>query len=202
MKSWAKPTPELVTRAIAGMPHSEQQRYFFDRLENPEWIEPLRKAGSLTSYPHPVREEKSIGYYLWPAGGYLSRMAKFKPDLVADIMAKFPATENPFVIQDILTAAASMPPASARKLADAVARTPLSRGLIVWRGARWRSCVRSGSGRTSRSLSEDIAIRSSRSSRSSPNYDCHPLAANTGMQLVLEFVGSITAISLESMAAI
>ena len=131
MKSWAKPTPELVTRAIAGMPHPEQQRYFFERLENPEWIEPLRKARFFDQLPTPVREENSIGYYLWPAGRYLSRMAKFKPDLVADIMAKFPATDNPFVVQDILTAAASMPPASALKLADAVARTPLSRGLIV-----------------------------------------------------------------------
>ena len=26
MKSWAKPTPELVTRAIASMPYLEQQR--------------------------------------------------------------------------------------------------------------------------------------------------------------------------------
>jgi hypothetical protein len=51
MKSWAKPTPELVTRAIAGMPHSEQQRYFFDRLENPEWIEPLRKAKFFDQLP-------------------------------------------------------------------------------------------------------------------------------------------------------
>ncbi len=130
MKSWAKPTPELVTRAIAGMPHSEQQRYFFDRLENPEWIEPLRKAKFFEQLPTPVKEEKSTGYYLWPASRYLSRMAKYKPELVADIMSRFPETENPFVIQDILDAAATMPPASAAKLADAVARTPLSRGLI------------------------------------------------------------------------
>jgi hypothetical protein len=57
-------------------------------------------------------------------------MAQFRPDLVAEIMAKFPATENPFVIQDILEAAGSMPPASATKLADAVARTPLSGGFV------------------------------------------------------------------------
>jgi hypothetical protein len=130
MKSWAKPTPELVTRAIAGMPHSEQQRYFFDRLENPEWIEPLRKAKFFDQLPTPVKEEKSTGYYLWPASRYLSRMARYKPDLVAEIMFRFPATDNPFVIQDILDAAASMPPDSAAKLADAVARTPLSGRLV------------------------------------------------------------------------
>ena len=130
MKSWAKPTPELVRRAIAGMPHAEQQRYFFDRLGNPEWIEPLRKAKFFDQIPTPVQEQDSIRYYLWPASRYLSRMAKFKPDLVAEIMAKFPATENPFVIQDILVAASGMPSASAAKLADAVARTTLGGGFV------------------------------------------------------------------------
>ena len=91
---------------------------------------PTQGDGSLISHPPRSGKQNSIGYYLWPAGRYLSRMAKFQPDLVADIMAKFPATDNPFVVQDILTAAASMPPASAVKLADAVARTALSGGFV------------------------------------------------------------------------
>jgi hypothetical protein len=123
MKSWKKPTPELVARAITGMPFPEQQRYFFDRLENPEWIEPLRKASFFAELPTPERDGNSVRYYLWPASRYLSRMATLKPELVAEIMAAFPATENPFVVQDILVAAASMPAVSAAKLADAVART-------------------------------------------------------------------------------
>ncbi len=130
MKSWVKPTPELVARAIAGMLHPEQQRYFFDRLENPEWIEPLRKAQFFAELPCSEHEDNWVRYYLWPASRYLSRVAALKPDLVAEIMAGFPTTENPYVIQDILIAANSMPAASAAKLADAVARTAHGGGFV------------------------------------------------------------------------
>ena len=43
MKSWKMPTPEQVAKAVALLGHVEQYRYFFDRLENPEWLLPLQK---------------------------------------------------------------------------------------------------------------------------------------------------------------
>ena len=89
MKSWKKPTPELVSRAIAGMPYLEQQRYFFERLDNPEWIEPLRKAKFFDQLPTPTHEGNVVTFYLWPASRYLARMAGLKPDLVAEIMGGF-----------------------------------------------------------------------------------------------------------------
>jgi hypothetical protein len=130
MKSWAKPTPELVTRAISGMLHSEQQRYFFERLENPEWIEPLRKARFFAELPAEKHEESVVTFYFWPASRYLSRMASLKPDLVAEVMSEFPETANPFVIQDILNAAQAMPPTAAAKLAEALARSARGSGFI------------------------------------------------------------------------
>jgi hypothetical protein len=130
MKSWAKPTPELVTRAIASMPYLEQQRYFFERLENPEWIEPLRKAKFFSDLPTETREGNVVTFYLWPASRYLSRMAGFKPDLVAQIMSAFPETANPFVMQDILNAARAMPPAASAKLAEALARSARGSGFV------------------------------------------------------------------------
>jgi hypothetical protein len=130
MKSWAKPTPELVTRAIASMPYLEQQRYFFERLENPEWIEPLRKAKFFSNLPTETREANVVTFYLWPASRYLSRMAGLKPDLVAEIMGAFPETGNPFVMQDILNAARDMPPTAAAKLAESLARSARGNGHI------------------------------------------------------------------------
>jgi hypothetical protein len=130
MKSWAKPTPELVTRAIAGMPYLEQQRYFFERLENPEWIEPLRKAKFFSDLPTETHEGNVVTFYLWPASRYLSRMAGLKPDLVAEIMSGFPETANPFVMQDILNAARTMPPTAAAKLAEAIARSARGSGFV------------------------------------------------------------------------
>lgn len=130
MKSCAKPTPELVTHAIAGMPYLEQQRYFFERLENPEWIEPLRKAKFFSNLPTETREGNVITFYLWPASRYLSRMAGLKPDLVAEIMGGFRETGNPFVMQDMLAAARAMPPSSAAKLAESWARSARGNGHI------------------------------------------------------------------------
>lgn len=130
MKSWTKPTPELVTRAIAGMPYLEQQRYFFERLENPEWIEPLRKAKFFSTVPTETREGNVVTFYRWPASRYLSRMAGLKPDLVAEIMSDFPETGNPFVMEDLLVAARAMPAPAAARLAESLARSARINGHI------------------------------------------------------------------------
>jgi hypothetical protein len=130
MKSWTKPTPELVTRAIAGMPYLEQQRYFFERLENPEWIEPLRKARFFANLPTETREGNVVTFYLWPASRYLARMASLKPDLIAEIMSEFPETANPFIMQDLLNAALALPPAAAAKLAETLAQSARCSGFI------------------------------------------------------------------------
>lgn len=130
MKSWKKPTPELVRRAIACMPYFEQRRYFFDRLENPEWIEPLRKSGFFDQLPTAKHEGNVVTFHQWPASRYLARMAGLKPDLVAEIMSGFLEIDNPFVINDILAAALAMPSAAAAKLANVLARSPLSAGFI------------------------------------------------------------------------
>ena len=130
MTSWKKPTPDLVARAIARMRFQQQQRYFFEHLDNPEWIEPLRKAKFFSELPVVTREEKSITHYMWPASRYLARMAALKPDLVAEIMNSFPEIDNPFVIQDILAAADAMPAVSAAKLAPALTRCARGTGFI------------------------------------------------------------------------
>jgi hypothetical protein len=130
MKSWTKPTPELVKRAIAGMPYLEQQRYFFERLDNPEWIEALRKAKFFSTLPTETHEGNVVTFYRWPASRYLSRMAGLKPDLVAEIMSEFPETGNPFVMEDLLVAARAMPAPAAAKLAESLARSARVNGHI------------------------------------------------------------------------
>lgn len=51
MKSWKKPTPEQVNRAISLLGQVQNVRYFFDKLENPEWIQPLYKKGYFSNPP-------------------------------------------------------------------------------------------------------------------------------------------------------
>jgi len=112
MKSWKKPTPDQVDKAVTLLAHYEQYRYFFDRLENPEWLEPLWKKGFFRNPPAPVKDEekKIIRYQPWPESGYLARMAKYKPDIVASIIEKMEDTDNSAVHVDLIDAALGMPP--------------------------------------------------------------------------------------------
>jgi len=107
----------------------EQQRYFFDRLENPNWLEPLQKKGFFSTPPTPKRDEErgTIEFQVWPAARYLLRMAPLAPDAVSSIILSVPETENPFVVRDFLKAALSMPGEIAAKIAakiGALIRTP------------------------------------------------------------------------------
>ncbi|HFC08359.1 MAG TPA: hypothetical protein ENJ54_00665 [Chloroflexi bacterium] len=112
MRSWKKPTPEQVDRAIALLVCAEHYRYFFDRLENPEWLKPLWNEGFFKHPPQPVRNEEkgTIRFPPWPEARYLARMAKYKPDVVAEIIQQMEDTENPAVLQALIEAALAMPP--------------------------------------------------------------------------------------------
>ncbi len=112
MRSWKKPTPDQIDRAVALLIYDGQYRYFFDQLENPEWLEPLWKKGFFKHPLQPVRneEEGTIRFPPWPESRYLARMASHKPELVAQIIEEMEETENISVQSDLLDAMCAMPP--------------------------------------------------------------------------------------------
>jgi len=132
MKSWKTPTPEAVARAVANMGRPQQQRYFFERLENPNWLEPLRKKGIFSTPPVQKVEETqgTIEFQDWPALDYLARMAALAPKEVCSIILDLPDTDNPFVVRAVLRAAVVMPPDFAEQLSAKVARLLRTRFLI------------------------------------------------------------------------
>lgn len=111
MKSWKKPTPELVNRAIAQLAHGEHHRHFFDRLENPEWLIPLKEKGYFSLPPAPIPDDTGRFFTLpiWPESHYLARMAKLAPETVAQILQSIPETENARVHSDFVEAILAMP---------------------------------------------------------------------------------------------
>lgn len=111
MKSWKTPTPEQVEKAVAMLVHAEHYRYFFDRLENPNWIMPLHEKGYFQR-PPPIKrhdDEGTVSFPPWAESRYLARMAKYTPDVVRDIVMKIPMTDNVRVHEDLADAALSMP---------------------------------------------------------------------------------------------
>ena len=132
MRSWSKPTPDQVARAVALLARQEHHRYFFDRLENPEWIEPLRERGFFDAPPEPVRDDEGgIRFPIWPASRYLARMARFAPDHTLKIASGI-ETENTSIHEDIADLALALPSGHATDLAEKLAawvRSPYQWGV-------------------------------------------------------------------------
>lgn len=91
---------------------------FFERIENPAWLEPLESEGIFQSPPQPIvnEDEKSTSFPPWPASRFLVRMASKHPDEVAAIAGSIPPTQNIDVHADLLDVANLLPPALAATL--------------------------------------------------------------------------------------
>ena len=111
MGSWHPPTDEELVRLASLVGHLENRSYFFDRLENPEWVVPLKERGFFGDppAPRPGSEPGSTQFPPWPEGRYLVRMAPLVPDAVAAILANLPRSENPTVTRSLLEVAGALP---------------------------------------------------------------------------------------------
>ena len=103
MKSWKKPTNELVDRTFGLMRKEFDHEYFFSRLKNPLWIQPLVERGC---FQFPPKMKKLPGGYIqtpvWPELRYLKNVAKDAPDEVLEVVRALPEVDNPRVYDDIL----------------------------------------------------------------------------------------------------
>ncbi|MEW6490936.1 MAG: hypothetical protein AB1589_00060 [Cyanobacteriota bacterium] len=117
MKSWKTPTPEQVEKAIALIVHPQQSSYFFNHLQNPKWISPLKKRDVFKNPPQAIRDssEGTVSFPAWAESSYLARMAQHEPKAVLEI-AIHTETENPRIHRDFVEAALQMPPEEAMKM--------------------------------------------------------------------------------------
>jgi hypothetical protein len=106
MKSWKQPTDEMIERVLASVKKETDRKYFFSRLTNPLWVEPLRKRGFFSDPPS-VKQlpDGYVQYPHWPELSYLVGIAEEAPDQVVEIILSLPTTNNPRVYDDVLAAA-------------------------------------------------------------------------------------------------
>ncbi len=119
------PTDHDLKRLANEVPSNPVTRgYFFDRLENPEWLEPLRQKGFFRHPPQPIRneEEDTIRFPPWPEARYLARMAQYKPECIAEIIRKMDDTDNANVLGDLVDTMLAMPAKLSAPLVKKVAR--------------------------------------------------------------------------------
>jgi hypothetical protein len=119
MRSWKTPTPEQVAKAVALLGRREQYRYFFERLQNPFWLEPLAQRGFFQNPPPPIGDEtaESFRFPPWPESQYLARMARLPEayEQVLDIALRV-ETDNVSVHEDLADVALALPPHMAARL--------------------------------------------------------------------------------------
>ena len=121
MKSWTKPTDELVNKALASIRKVTARKYFFSRLENPLWLQPLVERGRFKYPPKAQRfDDGTIGFPYWPEIRYLKNVCTDLPNEVIDLVVNLPKVDNPVVYDGILDIALQLPAGYSVKLKDKI----------------------------------------------------------------------------------
>lgn len=117
MKSWKKPTNELINRTYGQMKKQFDHEYFFTRLKNPLWVKPLAERGRFQS---PPKMKQMPGGYVqvpvWPELLYLKNVVGDVPDEVIKVLVKTPQVDNPRVYEDIVDIALQLDAKRSAKL--------------------------------------------------------------------------------------
>jgi hypothetical protein len=135
MKSWTPPTNEMIEKVLASVKKETDRQYFFSRLKNPLWVEPLRNRGYFNNPPG-VKQlpDGYMQYPHWPELSYLVAIAEEVPDQVFEIISSLPKTDNPRVYDDVLSIALKLKgQKSARLLPKLIEYIELDNPLLAHR---------------------------------------------------------------------
>ncbi len=119
VNGWAAPSVADLGELARLVARFENRVYFYDRLENPEWVPALAKRGVFDDPPNPVEidEDGSVQFPPWPEGRFLARIAPVASDAVAAVLGSLSPSANPFVTRILLEAAQALPDEQFRRLA-------------------------------------------------------------------------------------
>ena len=121
---WTAPSGADVDQVVALAARLENRTYFFDRLENPEWVSALDGRGFFDDAPDPVPADEPgyVQFPPWPEGRYLVRMAPAAPLAVAKALKGLPPSANPGVTRNLLECVQALPSEQFQELAPQTAK--------------------------------------------------------------------------------
>src|SRR5574341_335992 len=111
MKSWKRPTSKQVGEAVALLTKTEHVRYFFEKLQNPKWLKPLREQGLFRRPPKPDEKDGYISFPGWAQSRYLARASEEQPKEALETIRQIARLNirNARVQMDLVDAALKMP---------------------------------------------------------------------------------------------
>lgn len=120
--AYIPPDAGLMDEVLIRIAHPQHRRVFYDRLENPLWVESLA-AKDVFRPPTLIRDaEGYISSRPWPEGDYLVRAASGAPEAVADVLRAIASTDNPFAQRLIVKAESELPANLAAQFAKQAAK--------------------------------------------------------------------------------
>ena len=121
---WPVPSDAEVAQVVALAARLENRTYFFDRLENPEWVPALDGRRFFDRAPDsvPADEPGYVQFPPWPEGRYLVRMAPAAPFAVAKALKGLPPSANPGVTRTLLECVQALPSEQFQELAPQTAK--------------------------------------------------------------------------------
>ncbi|MDE0398295.1 MAG: hypothetical protein OXL96_10865 [Candidatus Poribacteria bacterium] len=121
MKSWTKPTDELINKALTSIRKVTARKYFFSRLENPLWLKPLAERGCFKYPPKSLRfDDGTVQFPYWPEIRYLKNVCADLPNEVINLVVHLPKVDNPVVYDGILDIALQLTGKPSTKLKDKI----------------------------------------------------------------------------------
>ena len=93
----------MIDKALASVKKETDRQYFFSRLKNPMWIQPLTELGYFQSPPQArILPDGSIQFPTWPELQYLKNVTEEVPNEVVELLLQLPEVDNPFIYHQIL----------------------------------------------------------------------------------------------------
>jgi len=128
--------------------------YFFNNINNPAWLLPLKEKGFFTEPTPAIREDGYIQFPAWPESGYLVRIADKAQDEVLDILKALPTDiDNERVMDDVVNALLKMDPSKAVQLTETVKKyANSSQFLLLYRSASEFVCRLADNGKVGAAL--------------------------------------------------
>jgi len=105
-----KPSCYETERAVGLLMRPQYRDYFFQKLENPHWLAPLKDRKFFDTPPELIKDEKAgtVSYPYWVESAYLKHVASKVPLDVLEIINNL-KTENPYVKKGCIDALLEMP---------------------------------------------------------------------------------------------
>jgi hypothetical protein len=104
-----------VARIRVAVPWTEVTvNYFFSLLKDPAWLGPTAEAGFYDRPPavEIADDSGAARFHTWPQGAYLERVAHEASEVVSQIVAAMPHSNNPYLLSGLVAIAAAIPVAS------------------------------------------------------------------------------------------